>query len=207
MTKPDDPATIDWPARQARALVPFGVADGRPVIPAVALRQRDKIRATYGRNGLPLWGENPEAAALVTATHAGRRWVLLAQRPDDGTWAMPSGPMAQDEKPKLLALHFCRIQAGLWVALSANVQGGPPYVKVRDTSIKGLIDVDAPQWVPDPRGSMEAWVVLVVARFDLGKVDALPEVRGRWFPASGRLLGWDEVDLFPAHREILAGVR
>lgn len=191
MTEPNDPTTIDWPERQARALIPFGVENGRPFITNVpgGWIHGQQIEVQRGRNGLPLWGENPEAAALVTCTYAGRRWVLLVQRRDDGTWAMPGGPIEESGQTYVFAAYSCARQAGF------------------DLIDHGWYEqnIDEPCWVPDLRGSMEAWVVLVPVRFDLGEVEVLPKVRGRWFEIS--ILMNRGRTFWPAHREILAGVR
>ncbi len=204
MTEPDDLTMIDWPERQARALIPFVVAKGRPVIPTFPTCDCP----VRGRNGLWLWGENPMADALVTCTYAGRRWVLLVQRRDDGTWAMPGGSIEPGESPFDAAVRECGEETALTADMLCYGLGPGP---------TGDVVVDEPRWVPDPRGSMEAWAVTVVARFDLGEVESLPEVRGgddardaRWFDMND--LDWaivlaDAVQLFPAHREILAGVR
>jgi len=190
MSEPNDPTTIDWPERQARALIPFNVRSGRPFVPLPLHGDVGTFPIqARGRNGLPLWGENPEAAALVTCTYAGRRWVLLAQRPDDGTWAMPSGPMNPDGVWHWEGARVCKENAELHIA----------------HPVRRGADTDEPRWVPDPRGSMEAWVVLVVTRFDLGEVESLPEVRGEWVALDELVLLLDPI--FPAHREILAGVR
>lgn len=204
MTEPEDPTTIDWPERQARALIKFEVEGRRPVCPVGYSWVARMVMPECGRNGLPLWGENPHAAALVTCTYAGRRWVLLVQRPDDGTWAMPSGPIEPDEFPYERTVRELE-RLGLFI----NIPEDPTedftfnYELIRYAK-------DEPRWVPDPRGSMEAWVVLVPVRFDLGEIESLPEVRGgKWWeiPLINAAARLDTEDIFPGHREILAGVR
>jgi ADP-ribose pyrophosphatase YjhB (NUDIX family) len=191
---PLDPTEIDWPQRQARALIPFELFNGRPRCPLM----REAITAhgpLHGRNGILLWGENPMADALVTCTLGGVRYVLLIERGDGAGWAMPGGAVEPRERPAVAAMRELQEETGLNIYLTKPVN----------------VIVDEPRWVPDPRGSMEAWAVTVVARCDLGEVDALPEVRGGddarnagWFAAWAVGVGdW----VFPAHREILSELR
>jgi ADP-ribose pyrophosphatase len=187
-TDPADPTEIDWPKRQAEAWIPYQVVNGRPVCPFMGEARSD--RPTYGRSDMRFWGENKMADALVTATFRGVRYVLLIERGDGGGWAMPGGSIEPGETPQFAARRECGEETGLWLA-------GPWASK------------DEPRWVPDPRGSMEAWAVTVVTRFDLGEVESLPEVRGgddareaMWCPVGDRL-----VRHFSAHREILGALR
>lgn len=152
-----------------------------------------------------------EALALVTVTLRGVWHVLLIERVDGAGWAMPGGAIEPGERPYLAALRELQEETGIQLNLAANVQGGPPYWSLRGTLVKGLVHLDASRWVPDPRGSMEAWAVTVVARCDLGEVGALPEVRGggdarraEWIAVEGL---WQFMNLiFPAHREILGAL-
>lgn len=103
--------------------------------------------------------ENPtEACALVTATLRGTRYVLLIEREDGTGWAMPGGAIEPGQGGLQVATRKLEWQTAL-----------DPRLPVWKTVIW---TEDEPRWVPDPRGA-----VTVVARCDLGEVDALPEVR------------------------------
>jgi ADP-ribose pyrophosphatase len=196
-TDPMDPTEIDWPARQARALIPFEVVSGVPVCPVPNAHE-----IVYGRNDLPLWGENKMADALVTCTLGGVRYVLLIERRDGGGWAMPGGAIEPDldEDASMAAQRELFEETGFDLIFYR----GPNEIEVT---------TDDARWVPDPRGSMEAWAVTVVARCDLGEVDALPEV---WGGDDARRAEWLTIEvmrdvflhrIFPAHREILGALR
>lgn len=136
-----------------------------------------------------------DTSALVTATCGGVRYVLLVERGDGAGWAMPGGAIESGESPDWAAVRELGEETGL----------------ISDEIYPARFVYDEPRWVPDSRGSMEAWAVTVVARCDLGEVDALPEVRGgddardaRWWRiARGEFL----TNIFPAHREILGALR
>lgn len=192
---PADPTLINWAERQSEAWIPFKVIDGRPFVPLGAPSDDglNSIKVAYGRNDMRLWGENKMADALVTCMFNGMRYVLLVERADGLGWAMPGGGVESHEKPLWAAVRELREETGL--ALTTD-QFTP----------------DAPRWVPDPRGSMEAWAVTVVARCGLGAVDALPEVRGGSDARDATWILIDELDrasehIFPAHREILGALR
>lgn len=192
-TDPLDPTEIDWSERQARALIPFEVREGRPRCPQA---DHQIIRPIYGRNDMRFWGENPMADALVTATCRGVRYVLLIEREDGAGWAMPGGAIEPGETPLFTAKRELREETGLIIPMSW---------------FDGL---DEPRWVPDPRGSMEAWAVTVVACCDLGEVDTLPEVRGgddarraEWCTIYAVEDALENGEIFPAHREILGALR
>lgn len=187
---PADPTLIDWPKRQAEAWIPFKVLKNRrPVCPCGSALAHQVLK---GRNDMKFWGENKMADALVTCTYKGVRHVLLIERGDGGGWAMPGGAVEPGESPIEAAKRECLEETGL---------------RLYDYQVHHL---DEPRWVPDPRGSMEAWAVTVVARCDLGEVDSLPEVRGgddawvaRWVP----IVDMANRKIFPAHREILGALR
>jgi ADP-ribose pyrophosphatase len=154
-----NPTRIDWPARQAAALLPFQVVNGRPVSPGPSTGIR------YGRNGLGLWGENPMADALVTCRLNGEDYVLLIQRQDTGQWAIPGGAIDPGENPGQAALRELQEETGLWMEFDASIW-----------------ESWSPRWVADPRGSDEAWAVTVVTRIALGvnsyQWRELPYVKG-----------------------------
>jgi ADP-ribose pyrophosphatase len=140
---PDDPTIIDWTERQARALIPFRVASGRPVRPGPSTGIR------YGRNELWHWGEQPCADALVTATVCGHRWIVMVERSDGYGWALPGGCVDPGEDPTNAAIRELREETGL--------------------VLPGAIwDISEPRLVDDPRGSDESWMVTVLARTDIG---------------------------------------
>ena len=191
---PADPTLINWPKRQSKAWIPFDLdINGRPTLPVGC--DLTKVKVTYGRNDMRLWGENKMADALVTATFNGAPYVLLVERADGLGWAMPGGAVESHEKPLWAAVRELREKTGL--ALTTD-----------------RFTPDAPRWVPDPRGSMEAWPVTVVVRCDLGTVDMLPEVRGggdaprvEWVPLWWTIAPSERFLIFPAHREILGALR
>ncbi|MGL5858312.1 MAG: NUDIX domain-containing protein, partial [Angustibacter sp.] len=186
-----DPTQIDWPARKKVAFLDFKVVDGRPVRPGLASSVR------RGRNGLGRWGENQMADALVTCEHAGVRHVLLVERADGHGWAVPGGSIDPGETPAAAAVRELAEETHLAVP-DADWQRGEA------------------QYVPDPRGSDEAWAVTVVARTDLGAVPTLPAATGEddarraeWVPAPTYTDLVAELDarysgeVFPAHVEML----
>lgn len=137
-----DPDTIDWPERQARALIPFRVVDGRPVNPV----ERTGIRGLHRMRG---WGENLAADAMVTATDTtGMRWLVMVERRDGAGWALPGGHVDPGEAPADAAVRELAEETGLVL----------PGVVWR---------TGAPRYVPDPRASDEAWMVTVLSRADL----------------------------------------
>jgi ADP-ribose diphosphatase len=160
-----DPTRIYWPARQAKAAIPFQVVNGRPVNPC----ERTDVR--YGRSEMGRWGENLMADALVTVTYAGRRHLLMVERGDGYGWAVPGGAVEPGETADRAAARELEEETGLTVSSSLRRAGRPVYV-------------------PDPRASDEAWAVTVPVMFGLGCQDRPPTLeaaddarRAAWIPA------------------------
>lgn len=151
----ENPASIDWPARQAAAAIPFQVVNGRPINPC----QKTSIR--HGRNELGHWGEQLCADAIVTAHTAHDRALVMVERADGHGWALPGGVVEPGEWPAVAALRELREETGL------RLGGGPWRVLPA-------------RYVPDPRASDEAWMVTVPVRVHLGTIDGtdLPGVVG-----------------------------
>lgn len=193
-----DPARIDWTARQAAAVIPFRVVNGRPVNPCESTGIR------YGRNELGHWGEQVCADALVSAHDAaGHRWIVMVERSDGHGWALPGGYVDPGEDPTDAAVRELQEETGL----TANPRD--PWV----TTLPA-------RYVPDPRASDEAWMVTVPVRIDFGPCEhpwqlPLPTagddaVCATWvladtFEALTAYVA-DEfyADIFPAHRAMLA---
>ncbi|GAA3624417.1 hypothetical protein GCM10022223_46850 [Kineosporia mesophila] len=192
----NDPADIDWPTRQANALIPFTVVAGRPCIPGAS------TGIHRGRNEMGRWGESAMADALVTADLGdGQRWLLLIWRGDGHGWAVPGGGIEAGETPVQAASRELAEETGLGLPADAFT----PF---------------APRLVPDPRASDEAWAVTVISRTHLnlnGLGHGLPEVTGsddarraEWIRANSyadmvtdlraRFAG----AVFPAHVEFLS---
>lgn len=161
-----DPQRIDWPARQARAAIPFAVVSGRPVNPC------EQTPVQYGRNEMGYWGETLMADALVAVTLPpfAARYLLMVERDDGYGWAVPGGHVEPGEGGTAAALRELAEETGLTV---------PPAAVAL-----------APRYVPDPRASDEAWAVTVPVRIGLAERDTLPDVAGgddarraEWIPA------------------------
>ncbi|MEU0520775.1 NUDIX domain-containing protein [Streptosporangium sp. NPDC006007] len=184
-----DPSRIDWAARQATAVIPFEVIDGRPMNPFAP------TGIERGRNELGHWGEALCADAIVMATVAGRRRLVMVARRDGHGWALPGGHVDLGEDPGHAAVRELEEETGLvipgaaWRTLPAR-------------------------YVPDPRASDEAWMVTVPAITDLGFLPDLPPVTGAddakqaaWIAAdsySALLADLAGGEVFAAHRAILA---
>lgn len=161
-----DPRRIDWSGRQSRAAMPFRVVDGRPCNPA------EPTTVRHGRNQLGRWGENLMADALVVATIGGVRHLLMVERGDGYGWAVPGGKVDRAETGGQAAARELAEETGLTVPVAAG--------RAR-----------TPRYVPDPRGSYEAWAVTVPVVIDLGERGELPAVAGAddarraaWLPAT-----------------------
>ncbi|MBG0814169.1 NUDIX domain-containing protein [Planomonospora sp. ID82291] len=175
-----DPARIDWAPRQAAALIPFAVVDGRPVNPC------EKTGIRYGRNELGHWGEQVCADAIVTATDEhGHRWLLMVERGDGHGWALPGGTVDPGEDPADAAARELGEETGLHWGDGRSFRPLPA------------------RYVPDPRASDEAWMVTVPARCDLGTVARvnLPAVQGA---DDAKRAAWVRADSYPTLTGYLA---
>ncbi|WP_318272072.1 NUDIX domain-containing protein [Microbispora triticiradicis] len=167
-----DPALIDWAPRQAAAAIPFRVVDGRPVNPCAPTGIR------YGRGELGHWGEQLCADAVVTATdETGRRRLLLIERGDGHGWALPGGKVDPGEDVLHAAVRELAEETGL-------------------TLPAAFWQVLPARYVPDPRGSDEAWMVTVPARchVDVVRHADLPAVIGADDAARAE---WVRADSYP----------
>lgn len=137
----DDPTVIDWPARQAAALIPFCVVDGRPRNPAGRTGRA-------GRN-LRSWGENQAADPVVVAGDdaAGGLLVLLIRREDTHQWALPGGHVEPGETAHAALVRELREETGVDLADTVD-----PVVLART-----LVD--------DPRATDESWIATTVALY------------------------------------------
>lgn len=192
-----DPARIDWAPRLARAEehgVPFTLADGRPLSPAAPTPIR------YGRNKLGQWGPNEMADAIVTINVDGTRFLLMIERRDNGTIAVPGGAVDAGENRIRTAARELWEETGLML------------------SIESLRALPA-RHVPDERESDEAWAYTHPCIAGLGQACDLPVVKGRddarralWVPACCYPCLLDELraaaagELFTAHRDMLRGL-
>ncbi|MBB4920999.1 NUDIX domain-containing protein [Streptosporangium saharense] len=150
-----DPTRIDWPSKQAAAAIPFQVVAGRPVRPGPSTGRT-------GQGELKHWGERQAADAVVLATCAGTRYLLMIQRGDGHGWALPGGCLDPEETPWEATVRELAEETGL----------------VLTRGDEGVIWTLFPaRLVPDPRGTDEAWMVTWPGLADLGEVD-LPEVVG-----------------------------
>jgi ADP-ribose pyrophosphatase len=172
-----DPAEIDWAERQARAAVPFKVANGRPVNPCESTGIR------YGRNEFGHWGEALMADALVTVTLLGTRYLLMIERGDEHGWAVPGGHVEDGETGVVAASRELQEETAL-VALPADFRVLPA------------------RYVPDPRASDEAWAVTVPCVAHHGRRARLPWVAGR---DDARRAEWVPAETYAQLCDVLAG--
>lgn len=136
----DDPTTIDWPERQARAIVPFKVVNGRPRNPHGAGGGK------RGRGDLWLWGENQAADPIVVTHIDSHPHVLLIDRDDDGGWAIPGGMADPGETYTDTLVRELREETGV------DVGALTPMIVSRG-------------YVRDPRNTANAWICSTAAVF------------------------------------------
>jgi 8-oxo-dGTP pyrophosphatase MutT (NUDIX family) len=163
-----DPATIDWPARQATARIPYTVTDGLPINPAYP-------DLPAGQGELAHWGEKACADTGVFATIDGVRWLLLGLRGDGHGWALPGGRLEGDESDLAGALRELGEETGITI-------------DVTDPDL--TVSVEGARYVPDPRAARNAWMVTTLVVVDFGVRQHFPHaragsdlVRVAWFPA------------------------
>ncbi len=181
-----DPREVtDWPARQARAVVPFDVVDGRPVNPA----------SPTGRIGRDLgaWGENTAVDPItVTGTGADRR-VLLIRRGDCGHWAIPGGMVDPGETAAVALVRELREETGLG--------SGATDVRFLDQRV-----------VEDPRNTDWAWITTTVALIAMDEAEPTAgsdATDARWWPFPDldtlrAAVAADGGQLYAAHEALLA---
>lgn len=197
LTTPDgpdtrDPREIDWRARQARALVSFGLdGDGLPLNPC-------QPHLAPGRNGLWHWGEACTADAIVTCIGpaTGHQMLLMIERGDGHGWALPGGMMDPGETPRETVSRELDEETGLYRP-AANWRMLPA------------------RYVPDPRAGRHAWMVTTPGITTL-MTSRPPAVDGRddarraeWLPADSYAQLQSAVadrgsELFASHRGLLA---
>ncbi|OHV23255.1 hypothetical protein BBK14_24345 [Parafrankia soli] len=183
-TVTDPTAVLDWPARQAAALIPFEVVDGRPVNPAGPTGR-------IGRN-LKAWGENQAADPIVVADTAAGRRLLLIRRDDTGEWAIPGGMVDPGETASVALIRELREETGLGYAEWA--------MRVLDRRI-----------VDDPRNTDWAWIASTVALIAMRETEPTAgsdATDARWWPfdtltgLAGAIRAAGD-RLYPAHEPLL----
>lgn len=187
---PTDPRTIDWAARQARALVPFDVVGGLPINPLTT-------DLPEGRGGLWHWGEAVAVDAAVLSFGRGSdrsRCLLMIERTDGHGWALPGGMLDPGESPRQAMAREVGEETTLRVDHEAAVMWPP-------------------RAVPDPRAGANAWMVtvpFVIPLFTRPTVRGMDDARlAAWMPAEDfttltAALGTGRV--FPAHVELIREV-
>jgi ADP-ribose pyrophosphatase len=177
----------DWVARQAAALVPFGLdGAGWPLNPM----------GRTGRSGRNLgrWGENQAADPIVIAGAGADRRVLLILRKDVREWAIPGGMVDPGETAPAALVRELREETGV------DLTEVEPVILDRT-------------YVADWRATDHAWVTSTVALYRLPQVVAATAgddaAAVRWWPATdfGQLTRAIEAAggrLYAAHQPFLA---
>lgn len=186
--EPDaDPTAVDFTPRQATALVPYEVIDGRPRNPA----------GRTGRTGRALgrWGENTAADPIVIAESPGcGQQVLLIRRDDCGHWAIPGGMVEPGETAPAALARELHEETGVDLSTVA------PTILDRT-------------YVADPRNTDEAWICSTVALFQvpnqLPAQAASDATDARWWPFDSleqlhRTVRSTGAELYAAHAPLLA---
>lgn len=163
-----DPRSVDWPARQRVARIPFQVVDGLPVNPV-------HPELPDGQGELRHYGERPCADVAVLVTVGGVRWLLMGKRDDGHGWALPGGGLDPGETDLAGGLRELHEEASLLID-----PAGPGVT----------VSVDGARYVPDPRAARNAWMVTTLVVVDLGERENFPGAvagsdleRVAWFPA------------------------
>jgi ADP-ribose pyrophosphatase YjhB (NUDIX family) len=180
-----DPTQIDFAPRQAVALLPYEVVDGRPRNPAGRTGKT-------GRN-LGLWGENAAADPIVIADTPTGPHVLLIRRSDCGQWAIPGGMVDPGETAPAALVRELREETGV------DLRHLEPEILART-------------YIHDPRNSDEAWVCSTVALHHLP--NAVTATAGddathaRWWPLNDlnelrHALDQAGAELYEAHAPLL----
>lgn len=177
---------LDWPQRQAAALLPFSVEGDWPLNPT----------GRTGRSGRNLgkWGENAAADPIVVAGTGSTRRMLLIQRRDRGVWAIPGGMVDPGETAPAALVRELREETGV------NLAKVMPAILTRT-------------YVADWRNTDHAWVCSTVALYELS--DVVTATAGddaadaRWWPAGDldqltRAVLAAGGHLYEAHRPLLS---
>lgn len=181
------PAEVtDWDSRIASAWIPYGLVGGMPINP----------HGPTGRIGrsLPRWGENQAVDAVVVAREGPDRQILLIQRDDTGTWALPGGMVDPGETD---------IDA---MSRELHEETGVDLDRVKPWRLPVT-------YVEDHRASDHAWVVTRAGLYRLAEPLA-PEAgddatAAAWWPASAitalsSVIRSTGGQLHTPHRELIA---